>query len=264
MTSRTELFVKQAAAYAKARPVYPGSLLKMLAAATKQQDLAWDCATGNGQAASMLSEHFKSVVATDISDEQLAHATLRPNVRYARMSATPTLEELQRIVGPEGSVDLVTVAQALHWFDLEKFYAVVKYVLRKPGGVFAAWCCGIPQVSPEVDMLGDRFYLVISGPYWDKEVTAIIDAEYETIPFPFEPVDERGIGPHKISMTKEWSFEDYMTFWRSCSAVQTAFDQGIDLLTDEVKDEFAEAWGPTDQMRTVTFPLALLIGTIKS
>ncbi|KAL3695605.1 hypothetical protein R1sor_009681 [Riccia sorocarpa] len=260
MAPRTELFVKQASAYARARPVYPATLFEMLAAATKKHELAWDCATGNGQAASMLSEHFKSVVATDISDGQLAHAIPRPNVKYAKMPATPAPEELERIVGPDGSVDLVTVAQALHWFDLEKFYAVVKRVLRKPGGVLAAWCCLLPRVSPEVDELCDRFYRVDSGPYWDQEVIKIVDAEYTTLPFPFEPVDERGIGPHKLSMTTEWNLEDYMTFWRSCSAVQTALDQGIDLLTDEVKDGFAKAWGPADQMRTVTFPIALMLG----
>ncbi|KAL3695604.1 hypothetical protein R1sor_009680 [Riccia sorocarpa] len=241
--------VYPASAYSRARPVYPASLFEMLAAATKKHELAWDCATGNGQAASRLSEHFKSVVATDISDEQLAHAIPSPNVKYAKMAATPAPEELERIVGPENSVDLVTVATALHWFDLEKFYAVVKRVLRKPGGVLAAWTIMIPRVSPEIDKLADRFYYVDSGPYWDQEVIKIVDAAYATLPFPFEPVDERGIGPHKLSMTIEWNFEDYMTFWRSCSGVQAALDQGLDLLTDEVKDGFANAWGPANQVR---------------
>lgn len=101
-----------------------------------------------------IAKYYKSMVATDLSEPQLARAFQRPNITYTEMSATPeSAEELERVVGPEGSVDLVTVATALHWFDHDKFYPIVKHLLRKPGGVFAAWTYSgqTVRVSPEFD-----------------------------------------------------------------------------------------------------------------
>ncbi|KAG6555088.1 hypothetical protein Mapa_003123 [Marchantia paleacea] len=261
--ARTELFVKQAATYARSRPNYPASLFQMLAASTHRHERAWDCATGNGQAATMVADHYKSVVATDISDRQLAHAIPHPNVTYKKMLAVPDSQELERTVGPEGSVDLVTVAQAMHWFELADFYRVVKHVLRKPGGLLAAWCYKQPRVSAAVDELSDKLYLEDSGPYWDN-ARDLVDADYQTIPFPFEPADERGVGPHLMSITKEWNFDDYLEYWRSTSAIQTALDDGVDLLNEEVCNNFLKAWGPAEQSRTVTFPMALLMGTFST
>ncbi|BBN01126.1 trans-aconitate 3-methyltransferase [Marchantia polymorpha subsp. ruderalis] len=262
--ARTELFVKQAAAYARARPNYPATLFQMLADATQRHERAWDCATGNGQAAAMLAEHYESVVATDISDGQLAHAVAHPRVTYRKMLAVPEdSQELEHTVGPAGSVDLVTVAQAVHWFDLPAFYSVVRHVLRRPGGVLAVWCYKQPRVSAAVDALCDKLYEHDSAQYWDP-ARELVDADYRTIPFPFEPVDSRGVGPHFMSMTKEWTLDDYLHYWRSNSAIQTALDNGVDLLSAEVCDTFLRAWGPADISRTVTFPMALLMGTVSA
>ncbi|CAM6128491.1 unnamed protein product [Calypogeia fissa] len=255
------LFAKQASTYAKIRPTYPASMVQMLANLTPQHHHAWDVGTGNGQAAAMLAEHYRSVVATDLSEEQLSFAVHHPKVTYSKMSATPpSMEELERVVGGKGSVDLVTVAQAMHWFDLEKFYSVVKHVLRKPGGVIAAWCYGNPTVTPEVDKVIYEVYRM-SGPYWAPPIR-YIEEGYRTIPFPFDAAREDGVGPHTVDVPKQWSLDDLMLYWSSCSAVQTARDKGVDLVSDEIRKMVSDAWGG-EHVRTVTFHLKLLVGTVR-
>lgn len=208
-----------------------------------------------------LAEHYESVVATDLSEEQLSFAVQHPKVTYSRMSATPASpDELERVVGPDGSLDLITVAQAMHWFDLDKFYSIVQHVLRKPGGVIAAWCYGNPTVSPEVDKAVYGLYRM-SGPYWAPPIK-FIEEGYRTIPFPFDGAREDGVGPHTVDVPKQWTLEDFMVYWRSCSAVQTALDQGVDLVSDDIMKTFTEVWGPAERVRTVTFHLRLLIGTV--
>src|SRR5207248_5729715 len=172
-------FSGHATDYRAFRPVYPPELFAFLASAAPGRTLAWDCGTGNGQAAVGLAEHFERVFATDASAGQLAEAEPHPRVEYAVAPA-------ERCPLPDGSVDLVTATQALHWFDHDRFYADVRRVCR-PGGLLAATCYYEPSVSPEVDPVLRRWEDFIR-PYWTPE-RVWVDAGYRTIPFPFpEPL----------------------------------------------------------------------------
>uniref|UniRef100_A0A803R0D4 Methyltransferase type 11 domain-containing protein n=1 Tax=Cannabis sativa TaxID=3483 RepID=A0A803R0D4_CANSA len=137
--------------YMEARPTYPLEWYSKLAALTPHHNLAWDVGTGNGQAAIGVSEHYKQVIATDVNMAQLERATPHPRVRYLHTPQTMNDNELVSLIGGENSVDLITVATAVHWFDLSHFYSIVSRVLRKPGGVLAVWCYFDMVMSPEFD-----------------------------------------------------------------------------------------------------------------
>jgi ubiquinone/menaquinone biosynthesis C-methylase UbiE len=172
-----DLFSKQSKEYAVSRPTYPKSLFDFLAGLVERKDLAWDCATGNGQAAVALSKHFQHVIASDISKKQIENAKRKSNIRYEVFPAEKTALE-------DSSIDLVTVAQALHWFNFEEFYKEVKRVLRK-NGVIAAWAYGLHSISPGIDKVTYHLYEDILGRYWPKE-RKYIESKYEDVPFPFK------------------------------------------------------------------------------
>src|SRR5690606_3577969 len=172
-------FSTHAAIYREARPEYPPALFDFLRAQAPGAELAWDAGCGNGQASVALADHFAQVVATDPSAEQLAHAQPRPNIDYR-------VEPAERSSLAAASTDLVCVAQALHWFDLERFHAEVRRV-SKPGGIVAFWTYADCRVSPAVDACKDRLYLDLTAPYWPAE-RALVENGYADLAFPFEPI----------------------------------------------------------------------------
>eukprot|EP01018_Ginkgo_biloba_P035005 Gb_11147 [translate_table: standard] len=171
-------------------------------------------------------------------------------------------EELESIIGPEGSVDLVTVAQAVHWFDLEAFYTQVKRALRKPGGVIAVWCYTEPVVKPSVDKVFWDWRRG-SSPFWETARESI-DDEYNNLTFPFEPVleEELGTGPVRFEAKKELKVEEYLGYLKTRSAYQMAQAKGIDLLDEDTMKRFKQAWGNDDLLLTVTWAVFLRIGTV--
>lgn len=172
-------FSTHSADYRRYRPHYPRVLFEWLAQASPARSAAWDCGTGNGQAAVALGELFERIVATDPSANQLAEADLHPRVEYrnARAEASGLTT---------ASVDLVTVAQALHWFDLGLFYPEVSRVLR-PGGLVAVWCYGLLEIEPSIDRIVGHFYENVVGPYWPPQ-RRHIESGYRELPFPFAAV----------------------------------------------------------------------------
>ena len=169
-----------ASAYAAARPTYPNALFDWLAGQAPSRRSAWDCAAGNGQATLALADRFDTVLATDASAAQLEQMPSRANVR--RRVAPAETSGL-----PDGSVDLGTVAQALHWLPLEAFWHEVRRVLVDRGLV-AVWCYGIQQVDhPDADRMVERFYHDVVGPYWAPE-RRLVETGYATIELPFESV----------------------------------------------------------------------------
>jgi hypothetical protein len=179
-----------------------------------------------------------------------------------------SLEELESTVGEEGSVDLVTVAQALHWFDLHTFYGHVKHVLRKPGGVFAAWCYREPVVNPSVDRVFEEVFRA-SAPFWDP-ARQMVDEEYATLCFPFPERCPGGLrrrrvdnGSHKILGKEGDGVGGYLTYLRSWSAYQTAKATGVDLLDEQTVARFKDAWAESDEdVKTVSWPVFLRIGVV--
>lgn len=259
-----ELFIKQAKQYSVSRPNYPAELFRFIASKTPSHDLVWDVGTGTGQAALPLSELYKRVVATDTSPKQLEFAAKLPNVRYECTPAKMSMAEVEeKIAARSGTVDLVTIAQALHWFDLPSFYQQVKWVLKKPGGVIAAWCYTVPKVNHRVDSVFGRFYAVDSDPYWEPQ-RKFVDEEFRTIEFPFEPLDGlNDTGPIQFKAKKAMNLEGFFTYIRSWSAYQTAKEKGVELLKEDVVKDFTSAWEDDGKPEKIaTFPVYLRIGKV--
>lgn len=272
-----DLFSTRAACYARARPTYPPELFAYLAGLAPGRELAWDCGTGNGQAAIGLASHFDRVIATDASAAQLAYATPHRRVEYRLVPAEePGLDS--------GTVDLVTVAQALHWFDLDAFYREVRRVSR-PGGVIAVWCYTLPRAAPPIDAACRRFHDDVVGPYWESG-RRYVDQRYETIPFPFEEFaaadwsrdragaaaseagsgssDERARGAHtRFECRAQWTLAQYMDYLSSWSAVQRSWETQDCNALDEIKCDLSTAWGDASRQCQVTWPIHLRVGRIE-
>jgi SAM-dependent methyltransferase len=228
--------------YARYRPTYPPALFEWLAGLCPARDLAWDCATGSGQAALGLAEHFERVIATDASDAQVEHAAPHPRVVY-RVAPADASGLADR------SVTLVTVAQALHWLDRPRFYAEVRRVTR-PGGVLAVWTYNMLAIAPAIDALVGRFYRDTVGPWWAKD-RALVEDGYRSIDFPFDEL----IAP-TFSMRAEWTLADLEGYLRSWSAVQRyQAERGEDPVAS-LHAELAALWGEATERRTVRWPLA--------
>lgn len=234
--------------YAQFRPGYPKDLFAFVASRAPALGTAWDCATGPGQAARGLAEHFAEVLATDASAEQLAQAEPHPRVTYRVAPA-----EASGLSG--ASVDAVTVAQAVHWFDLEKFYAEVRRVLR-PGGVLAVWSYGIMDVEPPIGEIVNTFYDVTVGPYWPPQRKLVEDG-YRTIPFPF-----RAIEAPRFAMSVRWTLPHLMGYLDSWSATQRyKRDRKHDPLP-ELYARLAPLWGEPSAEKEVRWPLVFKAGLV--
>ncbi|KAI3777197.1 hypothetical protein L1987_46993 [Smallanthus sonchifolius] len=256
------LFLKQAKQYSVARPGYPQQLFDFIASKTPTHDVVWDVGTGSGQAAISLANIYKSVIGTDTSTKQLGFAPKHPNVRYECTSPNLSMSELEEKIGTESSVDLVTVAQALHWLDPDTFYNQVKWILKKPSGVISAWCYTIPKMDDEFDPVFQNFYSE-SKPYWDS-LRGLVDDKYTSIKFPFDPVDGCDhTGPFEFQTEKLMNLGEFCAYIRSWSAYQTAKDQGVELLNDDVIEEFTKAWKEDGNgQKSVTYPVYLRIGKV--
>ena len=238
-------FSQHAGEYARHRPTYPDELFAYLASIAPDRALAWDCGTGNGQAARGLARYFSLIIATDASAEQIQNAFPDERVTY-RVGAEDA--------GPgPGSADLVTVAQALHWFDLDKFYEAAQLAL-KPGGVLAVWAYSLCRISPGVDHILDSFYFGTVGPYWPKE-RVLIDDGYRTIPFPFDEIQ-----PPEFSIRLDWSLNDLLAYLRTWSPTKRFIAaNGYDPVT-LVEDNLVREWGNANEEKSVVWPLHIRVG----
>jgi SAM-dependent methyltransferase len=239
-------FSTQAKTYASARPTYPPGLFAALAKLCSGHDLAWDAGAGNGQASVALAAHFGRVVATEPSAAQIASAMPQAKVEYHQSAETaPMLAD--------GSVDLVTVAQAVHWFDRPKFYAEVRRVLR-PGGVVALWAYELSGITPEIDAAVLRFYRGPIDQYWPPE-RAHIEQGYRSIEFPF-----RELAFPMAVMELDWTLPQFAGYLRSWSAVvRFQKEQGFDPVA-VLETELAPLWG--EGARRITWPLVGRIGRV--
>jgi ubiquinone/menaquinone biosynthesis C-methylase UbiE len=239
-------FSKQSDLYARYRPGYPQELFDFILKQVEGRSVAWDCATGNGQTASYLSAHFTKVFATDISETQLAKAWQADNIFYSAQPAEKTDFE-------DNSFDLVTVSQALHWFNFELFYKELKRVTR-PGGWFAAWMYGGMTISPAIDALKRHHHDVTLEAYWDPE-RKFVNENYVTLPFPLAEI------PCPVfSMSYEWSLEELKGYFNTWSAIQKFITVNHYNPVDELMEQIKTHW--TNERMTVSFPLHLRMGRI--
>jgi SAM-dependent methyltransferase len=242
-------FSSVSAAYAAFRPRYPDSLFDFLAQAAPARDAAWDAGTGSGQAAVGLARHFTHVIATDASSSQIEHATPDPRIRY-RVSPAEASDLDER------SVDLVTVAQALHWFDRPRFWAEVRRVLR-PGGVIAVWTYILIEIEPRIDALVRRFYRDVVGPFWPPE-RRITEERYQTIEFPFAEF----VAPNFV-IEQPVTLDDVAGYIRTWSATRRFVQQHGDDPVDGLVAELTQVWGGAPQSRLARWPVAMRIGRVE-
>lgn len=237
-------FSTQAPTYAQFRPHYPDEMISHIMSFVHDKETALDMATGNGQVARKLSPYFKAVFATDISDRQLQNAQRAKNISYLQ-------EPAEQTSFGDASFDLITVAQAVHWFDFSIFYKEV-YRILKPGGIFAVMGYGLFSTNPRTDQVLRHFYRDIVGPYWDAE-RRYIEENYETIPFPFEELTSK-----QFANTFTWSIEQLTGYLDTWSATQHYKAKvGIDPV-DLIRAELSLVWEASD--KKVVFPQLLRIG----
>ncbi|MGH9464911.1 MAG: class I SAM-dependent methyltransferase [Thermoanaerobaculia bacterium] len=238
-------FSALASGYARHRPGYPPELFDWLAAAAPGRQRAWDAATGSGQAAAGLTERFVSVVATDASLAQVAAARRAAGLLYtiAMSEASPLLDQ---------SFDLVAIGQALHWFDLGRFWPEVRRVLR-PRGVVAAWTYDRVEVSPDVDRVLEWFNGELIAPYWPPE-RRHVETGYRDLSFPFARLH-----PPALAMEVEWSREElvgYLATWSSVGRYREALAEDP---IGRLRAPLAAAWGSAARRR-LRWPLTVLAG----
>lgn len=241
-------FSRAASAYATFRPRYPAALFEWIGTIAPSRELAWDCGTGNGQAASALKAHFREVVASDPSEAQLGRAPSHDSVHYVAMTA-------EHVALSSHSVDVVTVAQALHWFDVERFNAEVRRVLV-PGGAIVVWSYPLLRIDDELDAAVRRFYDGGIGAYWPPE-RALVDAGYAGIAFPF-----REIAAPSFTMEVDWTlaqFAGYVETWSAVGRYRKALGKNpVPGFIEGLRDQ----WGPEGISRRVRWPLVLRAGVM--
>jgi SAM-dependent methyltransferase len=228
-------------------PEYPTALYDFLLQLVPARELAWDCGTGTGQAARELARHFVRVVATDISVEQIRYAAVPPNVSL-QVADAATPHQFAR-----ASVDLVTVAQAAHWFETGAFYEAVSVAL-KPSGVIAIWGHGFCCISPEIDAILHSYRREFLGPYWRERNTSAPE-EYRELPFPFASVAT----PH-FQMSTTWNLpqlKDYLDSWSATQAYKVWVGRDP---YGAIEASLTSAWGNPTRSRQVAWDLTVLIG----
>jgi SAM-dependent methyltransferase len=232
--------------YAQSRPHYPDEIYAYLASIAPAHFLAWDCGTGNGQAAIGLAKYFEKVYATDASVEQISRAHTHEKVEYH-------VEPAEHISLDDSSVDLITVAVAIHWFNFDEFYRKAKRVL-KPAGILAAWTYNSVEISPEIDSLIWHYYRDIVGEYWPERIR-YIEERYETLPFPFEQII-----PPPFVMEINWNLIQLAGFLDSWSATQRYKAQKGSHPLEIIWPQLRAAWGDENDQRLIRWPLHFRIG----
>jgi ubiquinone/menaquinone biosynthesis C-methylase UbiE len=244
-----DLFSNQAATYSKYRPSYPSALIEYITGFVKEKNTVWDCATGNGQAAVLLASHFKKVIATDTSEKQIGLAVQKENIVYSIAKAEQT-------DFADNSFDLITVAQAFHWFYFDAFEKEVKRV-AKPESVIAVWGYNIPQCNNEnLNILITHFYTDIVGKYWDAE-RKYVDESYQTVPFNFAELPSK-----TFSIKVQWDKNDLQGYFNSWSSVQHFIKANLYNPVDEIAAQVQTAWPPDKDKLLFTFPVFMRIGRI--
>lgn len=250
-------FSGHASLYAQARPLYPDALFDWIAANAPARECAWDAGCGNGQASVALARRFAHVIATDPSAQQIGHAEPDPRVEYRvePRGASDADGRAYRTTIADGSVDAVTVAQALHWFDLSPFIEEVRRV-AKPGALFAAWAYAGCSVNADVDAVIAHLYDAMLGPYWPPE-RRLVDEGYASLALPFQSMQAPS-----FEMRMEWNARQLLAYLESWSAAQRyRAASGRDAIA-EIAESLRGAWGDPQRAQAVRWKLMLRAGRV--
>lgn len=241
-------FSKQSKEYSVFRPTYPDEAIAFILSQVPDKTAVWDCGTGNGQLAAKLADSFLHVDATDISENQIANAVKKDNITYQVVSA-------EEAPFRENSFDLITVAQAIHWFDFDRFYAKVRTTL-KPDGVLAVIGYNLMQIDEACDRVILHFYKDILGDqYWDKE-RKYLDERYQTIPFPYHEIPAP-----EFAQKVNWTLDELTGYLNTWSAVQHYIKANGVNPVEEVRQKLQAIWRE-DEKKEVCFPTLLRIGKL--
>jgi ubiquinone/menaquinone biosynthesis C-methylase UbiE len=244
-----DLFSNQAKAYAQFRPTYPVSLFQYLSSLTRNQKLAWDVGTGNGQAAISLAKIFSQVVATDPSQSQIENAIPMNNIRY--LVGAEKQPELN-----SGSVDLITIAQAIHWFQFDSFYEEVRRVTA-PNAVCAAWAYDFNlPIQENLDATLKHFYFETLGPYWASNNRLIWDG-YKDIPFPFQRIEAPTFTME--AMLNLYELVGYLSSW---SATTKYIEKNKINPLEPLLEDLRPNWGNPNESKCLQWNLHLLVGRV--
>lgn len=228
------------------RPNYPTELFSFLLSQLNDDKTAWDCGTGNGQIAIELAKHFDEIYATDISAQQIENSIPKQNIIYSVQPSEATYFA-------DKTFDLITVAQAIHWFDFEKFYIEVKRV-AKPLGIIAVIGYGLIKTFDEADAIIEDFYFNTIGSFWDAE-RKYIDENYLTIPFPFQEIEAP-----QFSNELHWNFEHLIGYLSTWSAVKHYIKAKGENPISLIEEKLKQCWG--NETRSVRFDILLRVGKI--
>ncbi len=241
-------FSQQAAAYAQYRPQYPQTLYQLLQRIIKHHRLAWDCGTGNGQVATQLAIFFDKVIATDASTPQLAVAQSLPNLEYRLATA-------ENSGLPSHSVDLITVAQAIHWFNIEAFYREV-YRVARDEAIVAIWGYGLLTVSPAIDEIIRELYTNTLGQYWDPARKHLDDA-YQNIPFPFQIIPTP-----RFKMQLLWSLPELIGYLNTWSSVQKFITANNSNPVTLIEPTLQRMWDKHSILKPIAWDIYLKVGRV--
>lgn len=239
-------FSTQASTYAKFRPTYPKEVFDYLSSVVKNKNTVWDCATGNGQMARELAKNFGQVYATDISQKQLDHAFQAENIHYS-------LSKAEETSFADNTFDLITVAQAIHWFDFDRFYSEVNRVAKKEAILFIIGY-SMPRFEGKIDEILQDFYWNVTGPYWDAE-RKHLDNKLESIPFPFKEVE-----CPTFKNEYRWTLEMAEGYFNSWSSIQHYIKKNRENPVNQVISELKDIWKGFEK---VDFPLFTKVGIIQ-
>lgn len=240
-----DLFSKQSGQYSIYRPQYPKELFEFLTSLCQQHHLAWDCATGNGQAALGLVNHMENIIATDASEEQIKNCIPHERITYK-------VEQAEKNSIHDHSIDLITVAQAIHWFDFDVFYKEVHRVLKKEG-IIAVWAYGFPMINATVDKIMMDLHENKLGEFWLPQ-NRMIENKYVDILFPFKQITAP-----EFSIEKQMSFSDFIGFIRTWSALPRFIEKYHFDPVDDFQTKLSDQW-PVDEERIVRWDLILKVG----
>jgi hypothetical protein len=243
-----DLFSDQSKIYAQFRPTYPQELFDYILQFVDERKCAWDCATGNGQAANVLADYFEKVEASDISEAQINNAIRKKNINYhiCRAEQTPFTDN---------SFDLITVAQAYHWLNWKKFHDEATRV-GKRNSVIAIWCYSLLSTNDEkLNEIILHLYHDITGPYWDYE-RRFVDNGYSTADFDFAPLP-----PRTFEINLQWSKEQLTGYFETWSSVLKYKKTNAINPVEFIKNDIDDAWSD-DQLKNIRFPVFLRIGRI--
>lgn len=247
MAQFKDYFSEGADAYARQRPTYPDALAQFLASQCTETTMAWDCGCGNGQLSHLLANHFDHVIATDASAAQIEQTQPTHTVSFHTAPAEATSIA-------DHSADLITVAQAAHWFDRERFYQEVMRV-AKPNAIVALMGYGLTEVNADVDQLVRQLYREKLDAYWPPE-RRHIERAYQDFDFPFSELEAPA-----FSMQVSWRRQQFVDYLNTWSAVKQATKALGANPVETWQQQLENVW-PADRELTVRWPMFMRSGRI--